>query len=67
MRVSMNGCFATLSAAALILGPAQQSRAGWTLRWLGLLEGDSGNCASAVSDDGSVVVGESTEGEYHSD
>jgi len=60
-------CLVALAAAAFVLAATVPAQAEWSLTWLGPLGGDSGNSAYAVSADGSVVVGESTEGEYHID
>jgi probable HAF family extracellular repeat protein len=65
MSVSVGKCFAVLAAVASALGMAGQCQAEWSFAWLGRLDGDEWSCARVVSADGSIVVGESIEGEYH--
>ncbi len=67
MFVSINRCLGVATCVAIVLGSARQSPAQWSLRWLGQLDGDEWSGAYATSADGSVIVGESTQGEYHDD
>jgi len=67
MRVSMNKRLAVASAAALILGLSQQSRAGWTLTWLEVLDGYEESVTEAMSTDGPALVGYSSRGYYEED
>jgi probable HAF family extracellular repeat protein len=65
MSVSIRKCFAALAAVPLALGVAGECRAEWSFSWLGHLPRDERSFPHAVSADGSVVVGESILGEYH--
>lgn len=57
----------SLVCAAAVLAAAGPSRAGWTLSWLGHLDGDDSSIAEGLSADGRVAVGYSISGDYHID
>lgn len=67
MRARFQEGTATLVALFLACGVPGLCRADWSFSWLGRLTGDAWSEGHAVSADGSVVVGESIEGEYHHD